>query len=162
MTSLLLWATKKNCVTLFLCVQFLRGKKRSIYRSKNHIPSPPWRLYFSFPCHTPKFTPHTPFLAFFCPFCIYFTLLTSIPPLSFLLFPSYFPLFSLPPFHIFPQNDMVWYFPGGGVFSYIYTPAGKQSLVFFIIFIGERAAVKCPPSMMISWAGSVREIMCKL
>jgi hypothetical protein len=49
-----------------------------------------------------------PFWLYFCPFCIYFTLFTSISPLpSFFLFPSHFPLFSRPPLHIPPPQNYI-------------------------------------------------------
>ncbi len=132
MTSLLLWATKKNCVTLFLCVQFLRGKKRSIYRSKNHILSPSLEDYiFPFPAIRQNLLLTHPFWRYFCPFCIYFTLLTSIPPSSFLLFPSHFPLFVFLLFIFFPQNDMEGYFPGGWGSFPIYTPLMESSPWYF-------------------------------
>ncbi len=73
----------------------------------------------------PKFTPHEPLLAYFfcCPIWIYFTLLASVSLslLSFLLIPSYFPLFSLLPSHIFSPkwHRLILFPPGqeGGIFS---------------------------------------------
>ncbi len=72
-------------------------------RFKTHIPLednlfPPSR-------YTPKLTPHKPCFAFWAPFCLYFTLLTSISPSSFIspYFLSLFPHFLFPLFIFFPK-----------------------------------------------------------
>jgi hypothetical protein len=72
------------------------GKKRTIFH-----PSP--QMFFLLSCDTQKCSLHAPFLALFLPLSHFFTLLTAISLFSsvFAPFSSCFPLFSLPPFHIF-------------------------------------------------------------
>jgi hypothetical protein len=87
-------------------------QRGSIYWFKTISPLP-HVIFFPSSSYTPKFTSHTPFLALFVPrlylfypfciyltpfvlfypYCIHFTLIISISLLSFLLFPSHFPLF---------------------------------------------------------------------
>ncbi len=76
-------------------------------------------------------------------FCIYFSLLLplfsfsfpflSLHPISSFSF-TFPPIFSFP-FHIFPPNDISWYFPpGGGLFSNIYSrPLYPGGLLIFYL-----------------------------
>ncbi len=81
-------------------------------RLPKDIPSPKRyaKMYFS----------HTPFSALFLPFCIYFSLLSTNSPLSFVFphlssFLSTFSSLFITPFHIFPPKcHSTDIFPGGG------------------------------------------------
>ncbi len=92
----------------------------------------PLKMIFSpFPGYSKMYSSLALYI-FFLPFCIHDTLSTSIYlyPWSFLRIPSHFPLFSLPPFHIFPTNDIGQKGPPlgrGRIFQYI--PPRLQNLV---------------------------------
>ncbi len=86
------------------------------WAQKPYPPPPSEDDIFSSSHHMLKFPLHAPFLALFLLLLHLFYLLTSMSPflLSFLLFPSHFPVFFS--FHLFV------FLPGGGVlFSNIYT-----------------------------------------
>jgi hypothetical protein len=98
-------------------------------------PPSPRGWYFSlFPWYDKTYSSSIP-LAFFCPSCIYFTLLTKISPFFFFLFFFYFTFSSFfsSIFSYFPPPSYIdWYISpqqGGGVFSNIYTPASTG--IFF-------------------------------
>ncbi len=82
-----------------------------MHRSEIHISPPPLiMIFFPLLWYSNMYSSWTPLP--FCPFCIYFTLLTSISPLSFLFlsFSITSPLFSLPSFDSFPAQILRAYF----------------------------------------------------
>jgi hypothetical protein len=87
----------------------------------------------------PKFTSQGPFLAFFAPFA--FILPLNLPfllcPSSFVfsIFPSLFPHFCIPSFHIFPQMTLADIPPGEDIHPCLYTFwRNVQFLSFFVRF----------------------------
>ncbi len=93
--------------TFIQCTYTIQGILLYIlYWSKNQIPSPTTALDLSI------VTPSKPFLpSYFCPFCLYFTLLTSVLPLCFLclsLSSTLSGFCSLAPLHIYSPK---WHCP---------------------------------------------------
>jgi hypothetical protein len=109
---------------------------------------PPKMIFSSFPVVRQNLLLTHPFWPKFCPFCICFTLLTSVFPLYhlyFLLILSHFLLISLPPFDIF---SLKWHHPYSprGIFQYI----GTQLFFLHVLLILSLFQISPSPCLMIS------------
>lgn len=104
-------------------------------------PLPPqhWNCYFPLSCNMQILPSHALFGLLFCPFCIYFTLLTSLYCSFFLFLPFFFhisPLFTTSHFYTVPPNDTGW-IPSSPERGWIYTEQGGQLCT---VFCGPAAA----------------------
>ncbi len=95
----------------------MNKRQGSIFWSENDIFHPLPKTIFSRSRDTPFF------LLLSCPFCLNWTLFWLVLPfyfpsshylIPFFLFLLHVPLFSLPLFILFPQDDICWYPPLGG------------------------------------------------